>query len=506
MKKRLFSLGLMSALAGLSACVIVPDGPLTGPNAVPGGPGGPAGAGGAGGVASLNAKGSISESSVDALLAGEADAAKVKSQTAALEGLNSGVSAEGLAELTGEEVTELPAAGAGGISEGATRRRRPTRPKAARTPVPTPPPGQGGDFIPQTAPSAVVPPAETPRPVATIVPPPPPPPTPAPIKTLISSLVAGSGYDWPTEMLLYGRVDTFDGKRGNNAVVAPGGLCWAGSGKMFLFTDKDEVRYFYDDEGGYVGSFTGGYGAQDGTFAEARFKRPHGIALAPDGSHVAVADTGNHAIRLLDFTNKTVSTIGGDSAEAGFADGDFQASKFNEPWGLVYDSTGNLYVADKRNHAIRKRTPDGVWTTLAGNGRANRLDGRGSAASLILPEGICIDGQGNLIFTESSDSGAIRKVSSGGDVTTLLTGVPGPSAIDVDAAGDILFATSYIAGDAVASDLYAIIPDVGAKVIAHTSINGNFIGDEGLVLMPDGNSFYYTHTSPKAGIYRAEYK
>ncbi|MBN9383858.1 MAG: IPT/TIG domain-containing protein [Chitinophagaceae bacterium] len=112
----------------------------------------------------------------------------------------------------------------------------------------------------------------------------------------------------------------------------------------------------------------------------------------------------------------TVSTLAGSTG--GFADGQGTAALFNTPRHMVTDAQGNLYVADRYNNRIRKITPNGMVTTVAGNGTYGHRDGPAAAAMFEFPEGLAIDAQGNL-YTSELNSNSIRKISTTGTVTTL---------------------------------------------------------------------------------------
>lgn len=160
---------------------------------------------------------------------------------------------------------------------------------------------------------------------------------------------------------------------------------------------------------------TGGGGISDGTGTGASFIYPRAITRAPDG-HFYVVDGLAHTIRKV-TADGVVTTFAGQAGMAGSTDGTGSAARFDNPAELAVDSNGNLYVSDQNNHTIRKVTPAGVVTTLAGAaGIGGSVDGTGSSARFLRPTGIAVDASGNIYV--SSDH-AIRRITSAGVVTTI---------------------------------------------------------------------------------------
>ena len=158
-------------------------------------------------------------------------------------------------------------------------------------------------------------------------------------------------------------------------------------------------------------------GFADGAGSTARFNRPHGIAIDSSGN-LYVADRVNNRIRKITPIGE-VSTFAG-SGEMGNDDGVGAAAQFRWPTGIAIDAADNLYVADTYNHRVRKITPKGEVSSLAGNepGAAGYADGIGYAAQFNYPKGIVVDAAGN-IYVADSDSSLIRKVTPAGEVSTL---------------------------------------------------------------------------------------
>ena len=158
-------------------------------------------------------------------------------------------------------------------------------------------------------------------------------------------------------------------------------------------------------------------GSADGTGSTARFNFPTSVALDSSGN-AYVADFNNHTIRKVTPAG-VVSTLAGSAGMPGSTDGTGSAARFNNPHGITVDSNGNAYVADYGNHTIRKITPAGVVTTLAGlAGSAGSADGTGSAARFSNPAGIGVD-SGTNVYVADTGNQTIRKITSVAVVSTL---------------------------------------------------------------------------------------
>jgi len=163
-------------------------------------------------------------------------------------------------------------------------------------------------------------------------------------------------------------------------------------------------------------------GFQDGTGLAAGFEYPAAVAVDASGN-VYVADQGNNLIRKVTPTG-VVTTLAGTRA-AGAANGAAATATFYDVIGIAVDASGNVFVSDQGNNLIREITPGGIVSTFAGSGAAGSADGTGAAASFNTPAGITIDGSGNLYVADEFNQ-KIRKITPAGAVTTVAgTGVAG---------------------------------------------------------------------------------
>jgi sugar lactone lactonase YvrE len=162
-------------------------------------------------------------------------------------------------------------------------------------------------------------------------------------------------------------------------------------------------------------------GSQDGTGAGARFNAPQGIA-ADTAGNLYVAESASATVRKIS-PQGVVTTLAGARGATGYADGAGAAARFSDPSRLVADADGNLYVTDSGNAVIRRVAPDGTTTTIAGDGTCGSADGRGGTARFCRPRGIARDRLGNLWVADSGNH-TLRRIDAAGNVTTVA-GTPG---------------------------------------------------------------------------------
>lgn len=191
-----------------------------------------------------------------------------------------------------------------------------------------------------------------------------------------------------------------DGKKDAARFNYPSGVAVDNKGNVYV-ADKDNHRIRKITKEGVVSTLagSGAPGDANGKKGTASFNLPSGVAVDSQ-DNVYVADLGNHRIRKITSEGQ-VSTLAG-SGKGRFADGQETAASFNGPSGVAVDGEGYVYVADRYNHRIRQITPEGKVTTLAGNGAASYVNGRGTAASFDSPDGVAVDGSGTVYVVESN--------------------------------------------------------------------------------------------------------
>jgi sugar lactone lactonase YvrE len=203
----------------------------------------------------------------------------------------------------------------------------------------------------------------------------------------------------------------------------PFGLAVAADGTIFVSDAGEAHRIRRISPAGVVTTIAGGTrGFADAIGRSARFDTPSALALAPDGALI-VADTANNAIRRITPDGATTTLAG--TGEPGDRDGPAHDAQFNGPIGVAVDRTGRVTVADTYNDRIRL-IANGTVTTLAGGSSPGFVDGFGGEARFDTPCGVGVDNDGT-IFVADSGNGAIRRIDANGYVTTISG--PGPEEI-----------------------------------------------------------------------------
>ncbi len=205
-----------------------------------------------------------------------------------------------------------------------------------------------------------------------------------------------------------------------------------------------------------AGNGSAGYSGDGGPAVGAEFGYPFGVAVDPSGNFY-IADPNNHQVRKVG-ANGVITTVAGTGIQGFSGDGGPAASaQLNSPGGVATDSQGNLYIADSSNLRIRKVTPGGTITTVAGSS-AYGYSGDGgpaTAAGLKYPQGVAVDAAGRIYIADTYDH-VVRRVGLAGNISTLagnnvegFSGDGGPATsaeldtpwgVAVDGGGNVLIA------------------------------------------------------------------
>jgi sugar lactone lactonase YvrE len=245
-------------------------------------------------------------------------------------------------------------------------------------------------------------------------------------------IAVSSGYGVTTTLAGTGTFGSTDGPAATATFDNPTGVAVDAFGNIYV-ADQSNQKIRKINPAGQVSTMAGSStrGFADGFGSNALFDFPTGVAVDGNG-YIYVSDQSNNRIRKINPINGFVSTLAGGPI-AGFANGNGSDALFNFPAGLAVDAAGNIYVADRNNHMIRKISSLGVVSTLAGSLTAGDNDGTGSAASFRRPSGVAVDGAGNVYVADFGNH-KIRKITPGGAVSTLAGG---PTAGSNDGPADI---------------------------------------------------------------------
>ena len=263
-----------------------------------------------------------------------------------------------------------------------------------------------------------------------------------------------------------------DGGPATNATLAqPEGVSLDAGGDLFI-ADTDNGRIRETGANGIINTVAGngyGYSGDGGPAVQALLNTPAGAAIDADGN-LFIADTYNYRIREVISDAGIIFTVAGNGSYGYSGDGGSSASaELNQPSGVAVDASGNFFIADTVNERIRKVSPSGIITTVAGNGLYTPFSGdSGPATYAVLdqPSGVVLDGSGNMFIADTGNQ-RIRKVGINGIITTLAGGGQG---------GDGTAATSASLNNprGLAVDSYGnlFIADTGHSRIREVSANG----------------------------------
>jgi sugar lactone lactonase YvrE len=226
-----------------------------------------------------------------------------------------------------------------------------------------------------------------------------------------------------------GVVTTFAGSAANKSFQngtgtsawfnSPVGISLDALGNLFVADSKNAVIRKISPAGA-VTTFSGTAGSVGSTDSPPRFNGPFGLAVDFSTSFVYIADTNNKTIRKITVPG-VVSTLAGTVLTTGSTDGIGSIALFSLPEGEATDIAGNVYIADTASSTIRKMTPNGTVTTIAGQAGVQGLtDGTGTGSLFNQPEALTVDTAGNIYVADTGNA-AIRKITPFGVVTTIAT-------------------------------------------------------------------------------------
>lgn len=246
-----------------------------------------------------------------------------------------------------------------------------------------------------------------------------------------------------------GTLNTGDGGPATSALLGNiQGVAVDRSGNLYI-SDTDNHRVRKIDTSGVItlvaGTGTAGFGGDGGPAAKASLNLPYGLVVDAAGN-IYVADLGNNRVRRI-AADGTILTIAGSGQSGPVGDGGpATGAELLAPRNVALDAAGNLYISEFGGQRVRKVTPGGQISTVAGTGTAG-LGGDGgpaTAGQLAYPAGLAVDGRGTLYIADSQNQ-RIRQILPGGVISTLLGGTPAtalstPTVIAVDSAGTIYVA------------------------------------------------------------------
>ncbi|MCG3148489.1 MAG: hypothetical protein PCFJNLEI_01933 [Verrucomicrobiae bacterium] len=307
-----------------------------------------------------------------------------------------------------------------------------------------------------------------------------------------------TSYFWVNLAGQPGSTGSVDGVGSSAQFNYPRGVALDQFGNIFVAdSDNHTIRRVTSD--GVVTTIAGSVGipgTTDGTGSDARFNVPEGMAFDSNGN-LYVTDFASHTIRMV-TTNGVVTTVAGIPGSPGTTDGPASTAQFFNPSSLAFDSAGNLFIADRSNSKIRKLTPGGEVTTFAGSPQGpGYADGVGSEARFDLPNGLAVDAADN-VFVADRQNHAIRKITPDGEVTTVAGNPPNygiadgkgsaalfnlPFSVAVDQANN-LFVTDRRSSTIRKVNSAGVVTTIGGKALVKGAADG--VGEEARFDWPQG--------------------
>ena len=275
-------------------------------------------------------------------------------------------------------------------------------------------------------------------------------------------------------------------------LAGPAGVAVDSSGNIYIATYADNRIRKVTSSSGNISTFAGnsgyGFAGDGGPATSAQLSAPRGICLDSAGN-LYLADRWNNRIRKIAGGN--ISTIAGNGlANFGGDNGPATSAQLSAPDGVAVDNAGNVYISDFLNNRVRMVTPAGIISTYAGNGLSGFSGDGGPATSAALsqPAGLAVDAAGNLYIADSNNS-AVRKVTPAGTISTVAGtgGSQGYSGDGGSATSAKMMAPFGVAvdssGNLYIADFYGWIRKVTASSGVISTIAGNgsvgYSGDGG---------------------------
>jgi sugar lactone lactonase YvrE len=300
-----------------------------------------------------------------------------------------------------------------------------------------------------------------------------------------------------------------DGKVADASFSNPMGLAADSLGNIYVADSRNNViRKISADGIATTLAGSGKAGSADGEGGAASFFFPTALTVDAKGT-VYVADTHNNMVRKITSGGVVTTLAGRFTPVKGGATGN--SERFDNPSGIAVDKEGTVYITDWAKDKIKKISPDGKVSTLAGTGNPGSTDGPGALSEFFLPEGIAADARGNLYVADTYNN-RVRKITPQGIVSTLVSGkvVPQqgrskrdtaalshPFGIAVDNAGNV-----YVA-DAGNNKIRKITPDGKMVTLAGSGLRGSENGAANVA------SFYNPFgvaADSKGNLYVADYQ
>ena len=319
---------------------------------------------------------------------------------------------------------------------------------------------------------------------------------------------------------------TGDNAQATKAQLAgPQGVAVDASGNLYI-ADTLNQRIRRVDPSGVITTIAGtgaaGFSGDGSAATAASFSTPIAVAVDASGA-IYVADLDNNRIRRF-TVNGTMATFAGTTTSAGDGGPSTQA-RLNTPWSIAVDSTGNLFIADRVDNRVRKVTPSGTITTVAGTGQTGYSGdgGPGTSAVLSTPNAVAVDTGGNVYIADASNNRIRRVDASTGKITTVAgtgaccyagTGTGGdggaataatlyyPTAVAVDGAGNVYFVDMVQANTIPAAHaVRRVTPDGKINTWAGGSTVPGYTGDGGPPLKAQFGANINIAAAPDGSLY-----